>query len=237
MFHTAAVHDFLQRLGSRLTPASKRFVLTTANPDESGPKHGIRILELETPGRLARLEVEYVGSDELAVRAANVRRLAVPKYIEKITIDGKQMELIEEHSLALVNEVWTVTPRLPARAYGPMIRIWSSSKPVVVVVGSKQKALIERHRSIAQRIASDAFTHQRLNVDVLDDWSVLRMLLKGEELGNLILVGNAANNAVVQYLEQQDARSAVRHLSDKAFNIGRRIFSEPGSGELYWTGE
>lgn len=192
----------------------------------------MRILELAIPGRLARLEVEHVAFDHLNVRAANVRRFAVPSHVKKVTVASNEISVSSGHSLARVNGIWTATPPSQPRAYGPMIRIWSSDKPVIVVVGTKNAQFVKRHQSIAQRIASDAFTHQRLNVDVLEDWTVLEMLSRGDELGNLIIVGSGANNALVHYLEQQEANPPVHHLASHAFKIGHHVYSESGIGEL-----
>lgn len=114
-----------------------------------------------------------------------------------------------------------------------MIRIWSSVAPVLIVHGTKDPITEHDQWTVAHRIATDAFTYQRINVDVVDDITALGMIAEGAtDLGNLILIGNAAQNAVVSHLSMEQAQPPVQFFSENAFSVAGRVFDEPETGKF-----
>lgn len=64
-----SVLDFLARAKARKQdPLAIGFTLTTANPTESGSKGGVRILELELPGRQVLKEISSERDGEADIK-------------------------------------------------------------------------------------------------------------------------------------------------------------------------
>ncbi|KAI3476422.1 hypothetical protein L1887_61987 [Cichorium endivia] len=73
--------------GYAMPEAPQSFTLTVANPAEAGPKGGWQITEVEVPGRLARLQVQYTadessedavaGIGHVKLHASNAKRFHV----------------------------------------------------------------------------------------------------------------------------------------------------------------
>ncbi|GAK63729.1 uncharacterized protein PAN0_003c1937 [Moesziomyces antarcticus] len=73
--------------GYAMPEAPQSFTLTVANPAEAGPKGGWQITEVEVPGRLARLQVQYTveessedavaGVGHVKLHASNAKRFHV----------------------------------------------------------------------------------------------------------------------------------------------------------------
>ncbi|EJD53346.1 hypothetical protein AURDEDRAFT_149076 [Auricularia subglabra TFB-10046 SS5] len=75
--------------------APRKWTLTVAWPHESGSMFGFRILDVQMPGRLARLDVEAVGEDALRVRTNNVYQFAFPapgKH-KTLIVDGTMIDV------------------------------------------------------------------------------------------------------------------------------------------------
>jgi len=73
--------------GYKMPVVPQNFTLTVFNPAEAGSKGGWRISEVEIPGRLAKLEVNYVtldnetNSNHVQIVARNVRRLELDVHV------------------------------------------------------------------------------------------------------------------------------------------------------------
>lgn len=130
------------------TPSSpKRFTLTSANPSESGSKFGWKIGEIEIPGRLARVEVQYFDvqmdsrtPERIVVKTRNTRALEISLLRlplgASVSIDGQyfsqvslQEQISEDRKLSLrrnIEGIWEKTSAFSsmktARPIGPMIR-------------------------------------------------------------------------------------------------------------------
>jgi len=117
-----SVLDFLARAKARkLDPLAMGFTLTTANPLESGSKGGVRILELEVPGRrvpegiysntmvmlissssyirLGRVTVSPVFplSSKFSLDTSNVKRLS----LEKSLVDDELALLLDKETVLI----------------------------------------------------------------------------------------------------------------------------------------
>ena len=107
------------------------FTLTVVLPDESGPLHGFRILALDMPGRLGRLDVQLEGA-KASVRSTNVRAIEVPK-LAHVEVDG-QMLSAGDRFVRSDRGIWTTVLTQPRRT-GPAIQIVDGRAPIVLLCG------------------------------------------------------------------------------------------------------
>ncbi|KAJ9478048.1 hypothetical protein PHBOTO_001615 [Pseudozyma hubeiensis] len=82
-----------RNVGYRMPAAPQTFTLTVFNPAEAGSKGGWSIREVDTPGRLAKLEVRYSQTNEgdaatLHVVARNARRIQLDLTVARRSGDG-----------------------------------------------------------------------------------------------------------------------------------------------------
>lgn len=121
IFTTDPLKEFIEDHLSRVTgsPSKDRndmddFSLVTANPGDTGPKNGIAILQLATPGQLGRLEVSYNRSTHIrTIYASNVMALSLTSFEDGSSIvvnDEEVIQLGQEVTLPLTlteeNGVW-----------------------------------------------------------------------------------------------------------------------------------
>ena len=107
IFHAKHVDEFIDNIPERTWDDDRKngFTLTTANPEECGGRAGIRIVELDIPGRLGRLDVnarQWSREREpgLDLRGTNVKRISV-------TSAGK------EQVLTRTRDGWLVSCQFP----------------------------------------------------------------------------------------------------------------------------
>ncbi|WRT66336.1 uncharacterized protein IL334_003291 [Kwoniella shivajii] len=192
--------DFIKSLPERKSwdeQRQKGFTLTTANPQESGGRAGIKIIELDTPGRIARLDVnarqwkDCNPSKPLDLRGTNIKRIELttePNQSSEILIKGKHThhQWSKQHSSYPID---------PVRAYGPMIRFLSTAGLITIISPD-----LPRHLSIAKRIAHDLFVYQSLDSEVVTDQDALLRLANGTiGRGNILMIGRPEENLFVDW--------------------------------------
>ncbi|SCV67268.1 BQ2448_5914 [Microbotryum intermedium] len=228
------------------------FTLTTANPHETGSKQGFKIVELETPGRLARIHVKIWTSD-IGVRMAQVQTKNVYSFsigpspsplkgIAQLGINAQpsiNLSAKESHEEPLhfirssEGETFSRTHTLsPARPYGPLLSILTTPNPLRIIVGTQgPSSNTEQLRSIARRIASDAYLYGRVDSIIQDDVQVL----ENESLAgssNVVLLGDSFSNLVTKKWGK-NARVPVSFLSPSAIKIQNRVFQSKSQGIIY----
>jgi predicted esterase len=192
--------EFLTNLPRKRTMDEVRdagFTLATANPDETGAKAGIRIVELAVPGRLARLDVNATQwKDErtgpLDIHGSNVRRIEI--------IGWSAPESVM--SLAWSNRQWR--PSIPSRprTYGPMIRLLASAGPVTIVLGA---AATPRQRSLAIRYVHDLRVYHRLDAVIVNDRAALYSVADSSlSPGSVVVLGRPEENEFAKWLIAQE---------------------------------
>lgn len=179
------------------------FTLTTANPDETGFKGGLRILEVIMPGRLARLDVNAPQwrkpGEGLSLYSTNVRRIEMIGSTEKVDVRVKR------------NGQWeTETQPSASRAYGPMIRLLASDGVVTIVVPDTPPASTSPSTphstlwSLAQRYAHDLYTYHRLDAAIVLASEALRSVADETlSLGSVVVLGRPKENKFTQWLALQ----------------------------------
>lgn len=218
VFDAPIVNHFLEDLLSRAArPVNlshpSDFTLTTANPDESSSKLGFRILELETPGRLARIEVKLYDLPETSEKLGSIVKLRTIN-VRSFSFDGAVFEealglaprglAINSHSVIPLPSSRSTTflstkgsssfsIRTPApRRYGPLLSILTSPQPLLIVVGTAGSPSTTRHlASIAERIAHDSYLYGRVDCEIVRD-----EVVEEKREGNVVLLGDAFTNSV-----------------------------------------
>ncbi|WWC89334.1 uncharacterized protein L201_004255 [Kwoniella dendrophila CBS 6074] len=206
------VIEFIQNIPEKKSWDEQRkegFTLTTANPQESGGRAGIRIIELDIPGKLARLDVnarQWKDTKDPAIpldlRGTNIKRIELKSRLTPEEDHTKQLfprtnygdQWIENYlSLPLPG------PITPPRAYGPLIRILSSTHPITIISPNSTRTL-----NIAKRIAHDLYVYQRLDSEIIDDQEgLLRVASETLGVGNLVIIGRPEDNLFSDWMIKQ----------------------------------
>lgn len=98
-----------------------------------------------------------------------------------------------------------------------MTRILSSSAPLILVHGSIDSRPVLQHLEIAERVAHDALLYQRLDSEILDDNTALRLLAQGElGYGNIVVIGTPSNNRFAAWMlgEKRIPGQLLRYLRE-----------------------
>lgn len=194
-----SITKFLTNLPPKRTTDEVRdagFTLATANPDETSPKGGIRIVELSVPGRLARLDVnapqwKHDRNGPLDIHGSNVRRIEISGYLNSDSVT----------SLTWADRQWTPSPPAETRSYGPMIRLLASAGPVTIVIG---KSASKRHASLARRYAHDLRVYHRLDSVIVNDKTALHAVAEGTlSPGSVVVIGRPEENQFAAWLIAQ----------------------------------
>nr|XP_018263092.1 uncharacterized protein I303_04583 [Kwoniella dejecticola CBS 10117]OBR85250.1 hypothetical protein I303_04583 [Kwoniella dejecticola CBS 10117] len=178
------------------------FTLTTANPQESGGRAGVRIVELDIPGRIGRLDVnarQWKDSDPakpLDLRGTNVKR------IELVSQQSGKLQTFRKSSSGIgwiQEDVPIMGPLTLPRAYGPIIRILSTAGPMTIICPDSP-----RLRDIAKKIAHDLYLYHRLDSDIIGDREGLMRVAKDElGQGNLVILGRPDENLYTNWMIRQ----------------------------------
>ncbi|OCF36867.1 hypothetical protein I316_01464 [Kwoniella heveanensis BCC8398] len=179
------------------------FTLTTANPQESGGRAGIRIVELDIPGRLARLDVnarQWRGDNPafpLDLRGTNIKRIELRT---KPMADGYRITMRKHRESWVQEKIAQAGPLTPPRAYGPMIRILSSRGSITLIIPATSPV----HRDIAKRVAHDIFVYHRMDSEIIDDREGL-IRVAGERIGDgsVVVIGRPEENLYANWMVKQ----------------------------------
>lgn len=152
------------------------FSLVTANPGDTGPKNGIEILQLATPGQLGRLDVSYNRSTRVrTIHASNVMALSLTSLEDGSSVivnDEKVIQLGQEVTLPLTlteeNGAWQVAaspqPEMPriqrhGRQLGAMDAILRTQGAFSIVQHTNSSAAshiaLQISRNLCQYFAAD----------------------------------------------------------------------------------
>jgi hypothetical protein len=216
-----AVLAFLRDLPPRKSMDDVRnagFTLTTANPDESGSKGGIRIVELAVPGRLARLDVNAPqwkrGDGEgLSLHSTNIRRIEVTGWAQGATGTDADADA-EAQVLVREDGQWRPDTRPrpipPVRAYGPMIRLLATEGTITLVVpdqtegGGSPSASSAALLGLALQYADDLRTYHRIDVVIATATEALHAVAEDALPGNIVAYGRPEENRFVDWLVRQE---------------------------------
>jgi len=229
--HVQSFIELLIRRASEPRPLPPSvFTLTVALPDESGSRQGYRIVALDRPGRLGRLEVRLDGARSV-VRTTNVRAIEAPAQGD-IEIDGQAVPMTSGGRLVRSEDgVWSVSA-VPTRRMGPAIQIADGRAAIVLLC---DRAELDAAQCLAHGLhiyglprahivfADDALDHVRLlnssNLIVIGPIELSRAL----GVSKTLWPPRASAEPVIELMP------AVRVERDR-FSVHRRVFDQPGYG-------
>ncbi|WVF71435.1 hypothetical protein IAT40_006239 [Kwoniella sp. CBS 6097] len=201
------ITDFIRDLPARASWDEQRrrgFTLTTADPQESGGRAGIRIVELETPGRLAKLDVnarqwrEDNPAFPLDLRGTNIKRIELRS---ETRLDVEGLTLRKNGSSWTREASAEAGPLTPPRAYGPLIRLLASRGTITIVTPPASP----QHSAIAKRISQDLFVYHRLDSEIISDREGLIRVADGSiGEGNVVVIGRPEENLYANWMIKQD---------------------------------
>lgn len=245
VFRTPIVDSFVDGLLTIEPKPSTEvdFTVTTANPDESGSKNGFKILEMEVPGRLARIQVS-INDSTVVLHSRNVKTFSLDPAmlrsklgltVTSIRLDGGTS--IPAHRTLMTLHVSgrrlsIADSSISIRRYGPLISILSTPTPLILVVGTRSSLAVQQHlTSIATRIAHDAYLYAKIRCRI-----VLDVDFEGER-GNVVLIGDALSNEVTRRWSKTWP-TPVSYPSDQhsAFKLHDRVFVTEGQSTSHLFG-
>ncbi|PVG01691.1 hypothetical protein CPB86DRAFT_698784 [Serendipita vermifera] len=213
----------------------KDFVLSIAIPEESGSLCGIKIEEITVPGRLGRIYTQISSQNEAMIQTNNVQQFALsPKplqHINRVTIDGNSFSISSGDDIKVFRRIggsWRESDQLtPLRPSGPLHRILSTEKPLIIIVPKTSESGL----TLASRLAHNLVTYLRIDTQILYDNEAISQLQKDIlDCSNLIVIGGYHNN-FGQYILSGNP-SPVRFTQD-GWKLASRSYESPGLGAMF----
>nr|XP_019010945.1 uncharacterized protein I206_04250 [Kwoniella pini CBS 10737]OCF49726.1 hypothetical protein I206_04250 [Kwoniella pini CBS 10737] len=223
------VMNFIENLPRKKSWDEQRkvgFTLTTANPQESGGRAGIRIVELDIPGRIGRLDVnarqwkQSNPSKPLDLRGMNIKR------IELISENSGKIEtLIKTLNGWKSEDKSNLGPLTPPRTYGPLIRILSTNGPMIIICPNSPRII-----NIAKKISHDLYLFHRLDCEIIDDKEGLIRIAKNEiGQSNLIIIGRPDENLYTNWMIRQN-RIPLQFPTKGVMLLKDKVIYDKGAG-------
>lgn len=221
----------------------QRFTMTVVNPHEAGPKYGLRILELEHVGRIARLHAHYVPETAtVEVLSKNAKAIHFSpdalQYLLLVKVNGQPIELdgtaATTSGLTLIQSAnntrdWTVVNDdiEAATVYpgGGLMQFLRTDR-VVIIAARHSRHLSEAQLSMAYRMSHMLYMSGGINSDVLwDDDAEVDQLCRD---ANVVLLGSEDDNALLQTMARECSLPAK--VKSRYINVGSEVFNLSGSG-------
>ena len=183
IFTTDPLKDFIEDNLSRMNGNSIKdrsdmddFSLVTANPGDTGPKNGIEILQLATPGQLGRLDVSYNRSTHVrTIQVSNVMALSLTSFADDDSVIVNDEEIVQRGqgitlplTLTEENGIWQVAAspnfeisrtRRRGRQLGAMDAILRTQGAFSIVQRTNSSAashiVLQISRNLCQYFAAD----------------------------------------------------------------------------------
>ncbi|KAM0747755.1 alpha/beta-hydrolase [Meredithblackwellia eburnea MCA 4105] len=227
-------------------PENFTFTITCANPSEMGSKLGFRILELETPGRLARLDIEIFKDPQQSLTIGRV----TTKNVKTFGVKGRPLHHLEVNGIVLSpvppgtnssSQLWVTSashsqwifslgpPASLIRQSVTLLSILASSSTIQIVIGTTGSADITQHlESIASRLSHDAYLYGKVKTTIVRDFEVG----VPSSPGNLVVLGDKFSNSLVRRWAV-DWTLPVTFVSPNAFRLGSETYQANGTGLLF----
>ncbi|KAH9079250.1 hypothetical protein EDB83DRAFT_2513796 [Lactarius deliciosus] len=252
VFRNAQVKAFLDSvLAEKRDPPrrSTTFTLTAAVPADTGSLHGWRILNLLSPGRLARLTVETVDG-VVVVRTSNVRRFSIDVGSARRPTTGYQRMHYNRPRrawlTALIPEwLWQIiaTGESPAweaqRSTSPYTILRSSGPLKIVVSGGGNSG---HEMSVARRLVHDLGVYYKLDADIVLETDVMvpspspgRRTLGESGSGNIVVIGSPSGRYIRQCLEKGKTAFSIadRQKGPSVLQLRGETLNDPSQGIMF----
>jgi hypothetical protein len=236
----------LNNPGFQMPMMPESFTLTVANPGEAGSKGGWQIIEIETPGRLARLEVHYTVKDEdgsaaFHIQARNLKRASFdPQSLGRysrdastrissttflidgfvfrnaVSSDGK-LHFVKQYDGSWIAMSAQEAAKLPQpRKLGPLLGIVSTFGPMVIVVPSGVAEEAKVFGSLARRFAADLLLYGGINSQIVTDDDMVSTVSVGLWEGNVVTLGGPHINRFTRKTIDSWPGTAPFHFSSNS---------------------
>jgi len=242
------MNDFFNSHIESKPQTTNKFSITVLNTSSFESKGGIKPLQLNTPYRVGKIQVN-VQEKTHYLKTLNIKSLKIlakeaniyNEQINQINIDGENFSIEGESYFCKLEksntwhqctkeEIKSKEERMPENM-GPARQILE--KDFIIVYGSngskeQTKNRIER----AVFIANDWFLRGRGSVEIYSDKEIMNLNIQNK---NLILLGGPKTNIVSNMFIQDNSFISYEHQKD-AINIdGAGSFQNPGTGFQFLT--
>ncbi|GAB7353384.1 hypothetical protein MBLNU459_g3861t1 [Dothideomycetes sp. NU459] len=223
----------LNSAGTLVNPPRK-FTLVVANPADTGSKHGVKVLQLDTPNRLGKVEVSFSHS-ACNIRTSNVLSLELPSiYLQThdVEIDGQLIELpLPMDTIALwraPGRTWRVIRKgerfalRQERQLGPMDAFLRTQGTIQIIAQSPMvdRIVLQISRNLCQYFAADTNIVLDDNRDLSGYGNVVRVVVGGRLPSSV---------GVVDALQTHDLGITMRTSDDER----RTYLSDGGLGAIF----
>ncbi|CAO1627392.1 unnamed protein product [Parajaminaea phylloscopi] len=240
----------------RARPPPQKFVLTTVVPSMTEGRFGWRIVETDIPGRIARLEVEYVdAAASFRVRSNNVRQIELrgPTHVNAaaraggcllpVDIDGVTVSMQWTRKLITYarhdERGWQMHRGAPPptphpRLLCPISLLLDRGPPILIVQPTRtSKERRHKYASVSRRWAQSLllYTGIRAVLVVPEGSGDCRPYMQH----TCVFMGGTDENAHLQLFQRSLSKPVdfIKHLGAGQFTVRDRTFAAPGTALLY----
>ncbi|CAO3644815.1 unnamed protein product [Cunninghamella blakesleeana] len=259
IFNNDAINKFLTTTindSNQLQNKKDKFRIVTTNPATISQIQGIQIEQLHIPYRKSQLDGYTIDDNTLILTSKNISAFQIHNRKEKIIIiDGTRVQrhcpdspillVKEEEDWIVENGKWPQRFERSRLTYGPIHRIYESSKPILIIIPSKNRitssasstsVVYNIYQHIALQLAHDwqyygagdaiivSDDHPLVNYEEID-------LEDTEPYFRLYLGVGDDNRALNQLLKNEN--SVDIKLERTSITVGSKKFTSPGSGIIF----
>ncbi|CAO0800828.1 unnamed protein product [Mucor circinelloides] len=253
VFDDKTVQRFLDQYSS---PQQKKrelneFCITLMNPAGNGSVYGIHVEQMMIPYRLGKIKGAFTTTDNktlLTLKTTNIASFRFTKHFKgcnKLIVDGDKFSHLEKyHTLqggvtlsfdGKKSKRWKLegikSNERSAANYGPIHRMYESTKPLVVIIPS----CTSHYKHIALQIAHDWYLYGRGDSMILCDTQAIASAIL--DYPYHIYLGLVNEN---KRIESILADKPTAHIDFEktatmitGIKVGDKVYRDPGTGILF----
>jgi predicted esterase len=243
VFTTPHLYDFYERHLNQ-SPSMKpllNFTVVSANPADTGPKNGLEILLLMTPGQLGSVQVMLAGHrSSCALHTNNVRQLRIPastSHCDTLSIDSTTMEPVNGSESIVVKRHadgrWAVSKEDEAtsttmrhrRQLGPIDSILRTRGAIQIVTRThNEEAKAVKHtalqisKNLCQYFSADTEITANASQAIDDRMGSVISISLGADVSQQSIHSKGAHHAITIHPDRisvRDAQGAVHDYRDR----------------------
>jgi pimeloyl-ACP methyl ester carboxylesterase len=243
VFTTPHLYDFYERHLNQ-SPSMKpllNFTVVSANPADTGPKNGLEILLLMTPGQLGSVQVMLAGHrSSCALHTNNVRQLRIPastSHCDTLSIDSTTMEPVNGSESIVVKRHadgrWAVSKEDEAtstimrhrRQLGPIDSILRTRGAIQIVTrthNEEAKAVehtaLQISKNLCQYFSADTEITANASQAIDDRMGSVISISLGADVSQQSIHSKGAHHAITIHPDRisvRDAQGAVHDYRDR----------------------
>ncbi|CAO3624683.1 unnamed protein product [Cunninghamella echinulata] len=260
VFNNDDINNYLTTLvndAKQISNKKDKFSVVTTNPATIGQIQGVQIEQLHIPFRKSQLDGYAIDNNTLILTSKNISAFTITNRKETIIIiDGTRVQRhCSNSSILLVKygDDWMVEkgkwpPRLERSrlTYGPIHRMYESSKPILIIIPSKNRitssassasTVYNIYQHIALQLAHDWHNYGTGDMIIVSDdhplvsYEEIDLDDNTEPYFRIYLGVGDDNHALNQLLKNES--SVDVKLEPTTISVGNKKFSSPGSGIIF----